>query len=45
MARACPDHEPELIEFINRHIGASEPGLVTQPVSAEWETVGRFALG
>ena len=33
VARACPDHEPELIEFINQHIGASEPGLVTQPVS------------
>ncbi len=32
VARACPDHEPELIEFINQHIGASEPGLVTQPV-------------
>ena len=32
VARACPDHEPELIEFINQHIGVSEPGLVTQPV-------------
>ena len=32
VARACPDHEPELIEFINQYIGASEPGLVAQPV-------------
>ena len=30
VARACPDHEPELIDFFNRHIRASEPGLVTQ---------------
>ncbi len=30
VARACPDHAPELIEFVNRHIGASEPGLVTR---------------
>ena len=32
VARACPDHEPELIESINRYIGPSEPGLGTQPV-------------
>ena len=30
VARGCPDHEPDLVEFINWHIGASEPGLVTQ---------------
>ena len=30
MARARPDHEPDLVDFINRHIGVSEPGLVTQ---------------
>ena len=32
MGRACSDHAPELIEFINQYIGASEPGLVAQPV-------------
>ena len=32
VARACSDDAPELIEFINQHIGASEPGSVTQPV-------------
>ena len=30
VARACPDHAAELIEFVDRHIGASEPGLVTR---------------
>ena len=32
MGRPCSDHAPELIEFINQYIGASEPGLVAQPV-------------
>ena len=33
VARACTVHAPDLVEFINQHIGASEPGLVTQPVT------------
>ena len=32
VARGCPDHVPDLIQFINQHIGASAPGPVTQPV-------------
>ena len=31
--RTCLDHAPDLVEFINQHIGASEPGLVTQSVT------------
>ena len=30
VARACTVHAPDLVEFINQHIGSSEPGLVTQ---------------
>ena len=30
--RACADHAPDLVEFINQYIGASEPELVAQPV-------------
>ena len=40
VARACLDHAPELVEFINQHIGASEPGLVTQPVRQNRTTQG-----
>ena len=32
VARACSDHELDLVEFINRYIGPSERELVTQPV-------------
>ena len=32
VAKACSDHAPELVKFINQYIGASEPGLVAQPV-------------
>ena len=40
VARACSDHAPELVEFINQDIGASEPGLVTQPVRQNRTTQG-----
>ncbi len=33
VARACLDHAPDLVEFINQRIGASEPELVAQSVS------------
>ena len=38
VARVCLDHELDLVEFINRYIGASEPGLGTQPVTQNGTT-------
>ena len=32
VGRACLDHAPDLVEFINQYIEASEPQLVAQPV-------------
>ena len=40
MARACPDHEPDLVDFINRHIGFPNPVWSLKPRSG----VRRFAL-
>ncbi len=35
VARACADHEPELLEFINQHMMASETGLAIRPVDQD----------
>ncbi len=40
VARACLDHAPDLVEFINQHIGASEPGPTTRPVGQKRTTQG-----
>ena len=37
VARACPDHEPELLEFINRHIGGFRTRAGRSNHEAEWE--------
>ena len=38
VARAGSDHAPDLVEFINQDIGASEPGLGTQSVTQNGTT-------
>ena len=40
VARACADHAPDLVEFINQHIGASEPEPITRPIGQNRTTQG-----